>query len=481
MRGGVICDMVFGFLAGLFGGTAISAALTPIESRTSRAWNNLDPTQLLAASSYADGYRLGYITKDAYYQYQRELGFSRNQAKLFYNTAKVFLSKEDIAIRRIAKSFESVMNHYTATPDVTYNQNTLNPIKEEFCRLGYRIGYDKDESEKLFEALRPVPTFSILLEWLAKEVFEPDIRRRFLLDTDYPAIWDSLMQSIGVPEFERRAYWASHWIHPAPGQIGDMYTRFRSDRTNRSAEDAAGAGVTISDLDMSKADFTESLKLHELAPYWRDRIIANSFRPLPLTLLQTAYAFGIKDDAWMKGRLEDYGYSSGNAQFVLDVWARKFPKTSKAPLNTNIIKRYEIGQISRSEANNLFATEGVSAEVTSFILDSIDGKITLRNKGVQIANIRRYYRSVSMTETELVTYIRGLGIGEVEANRIKEHVIDAESIDTKRIRLRDIVRGYNEGNIERAAARGLLDSIRIDDDDLDTILNIYQPEASNGE
>ena len=142
-------------------------------------------------------------------------------------------------------------------------------LKEEYCRSMYLIGYDRSESVKLFEALRPVPTFSILLEWLAKEVFEPKIRARFLLDSDYPQIWDSLMESIGVPEFERKAYWAAHWTHPSPGQIGDMYTRWRSDRTDRSESDAKDAGVKVTDLDMGKADFTEALKLHEIAPYWR--------------------------------------------------------------------------------------------------------------------------------------------------------------------------------------------------------------------
>ena len=186
----------------------------------------------------------------------RELGFSPNQAKIFYHNTKVFLSKEDASIRRIANNFNTVFEHYETNPDDTFEQSNLELIQEEYCKQMYKIGYDRDESVKLFEALRPVPTFSILLEWLAKEVFEPKVRARFLLDDDYPQIWDSLMESIKVPEFERKAYWAAHWNHPSPGQIGDMFTRWRSDRTDRSESDAKDAGVSVDDLNMSKDDFT---------------------------------------------------------------------------------------------------------------------------------------------------------------------------------------------------------------------------------
>ena len=210
--------MVWQFLLGLVGGSSIGGVLNSITARVQRGINNLDPVQILQGASYADAYRLNTIDGSMYYQYMRELGFSPNQAKLFYHNTKVFLSKEDASIRRIATNFNTVFEHYESEPTTEFDQSNLELIQEEYCKAMYKLGYDRSESVKLFEALRPVPTFSILLEWLAKEVFEPKVRARFLLDDDYPQIWDSLMESIGVPEFERKAYWAAHWNHPSPGR-----------------------------------------------------------------------------------------------------------------------------------------------------------------------------------------------------------------------------------------------------------------------
>ena len=341
--------MVFQFLLGLLGGSAVSGLLNSIDARANRAINNLDPVQLLQAASYADAYRLDNINEENYYRYMRELGFSVNQAKVFFGNTRVFLSKEDASIRRIAKNFNNVFSQSNNFDTPNFDTSIEPAITEEYCKAMYKIGYDRSESIALFESLRPVPTFSILLEWLAKEVFEPEVRTRFKLDDDYPRIWDELMKSIKVPNFEREAYWAAHWNHPAPGQIGDMYTRWRSDRTDRSESDAKDAGVSVADLSMSKDDFTEALKLHEIAPFWRDRIIANSYRPLPLTTLQQAYVYGLKDDDWFLGRLKDYGYSGDNAGFILSVWRRKFPYLSKAPRSDNILLKVQTGELHKTD------------------------------------------------------------------------------------------------------------------------------------
>ena len=256
--------MVLQFIAGLVSGLLPGTVATPILTRAQRGLNNFDPAQILQSASYADALRIDVITRQDYYQYMRELGFSATQAKIFYYNTKVFLSKEDNAIRRIVQSFNFAYGLGDTVITSTANQKILNGIKDEYRKQMYGIGYDADESDKVFEALRPVPTFSILLEWLAKEVFEPEVRTRFKLDDDYPRIWDNLMTTIGVPEFERKAYWAAHWNHPSPGQIGDMYTRWRSDRTDRSESDAKDAGSTVAKLSMSRDDFTEALKLHEI-------------------------------------------------------------------------------------------------------------------------------------------------------------------------------------------------------------------------
>ena len=133
--------MVWQFLLGLFGGSATGGVLNSVNTRIQRATNNLDPVQILSAASYADAYRIDTITKDQYYQYMKDLGYTSNQAKVFYNNTRVFLSKEDNAIRRIAKTFDTVFTDNSLFPKNPFQPSRLNGIKEEYCRQMYGIGF----------------------------------------------------------------------------------------------------------------------------------------------------------------------------------------------------------------------------------------------------------------------------------------------------------------------------------------------------
>ena len=471
--------MVLGFLSGILGGFGISTVLEPVQTRAQRALNKIDPVQLLNLGAYADAYRYNLISKDAFFALGNELGFSNKQCAIMFENTKDWLSKEDASLRRIANSINSVLEYYADNPTDKYPTSRLDEIKEEYCRNMYSIGYDKSESAKVFEALRPVPSFSILLDWLAKEVFEPEIRKKFKLDEDYPRIWDSLMESLGVPEFERKAYWAAHWNHPALGQIGNMYTRFRSDRNNRSAEDAAGAGVSVSDLEMTKEDYTEALKLHEIAPFWRDRIIANSFRPLPLTTIQQIAQYGLENRDWLKGRLEDYGYSAGNADKILDTWAIKYPPTSRSPFATNIVKRYERGVISRVQCVNLFKTEGLDQDTAEFITKLADDKRTLETEKMLINGLKTQYRRNNMTSGDLLTEVKKKVKDSGRANRIVEIITAGEAGFFTRFRLRDISRGLQEGSLTEEEARNAYESLRTQDSDIDILIRLYTKSDQN--
>ena len=469
--------MVLSFIAGLFGGGILGTALSNVTARNNRFLLRNDPVNLHGPGSYADALRIDQITESQYLEYMAELGFSKNQATLFYSNTHDFLQKEDLGIRRVAKSQEEVMDFYDKTPDGQFNTDALGAIKEEFCKGMYRNGYGKDEAERVFESLRPVPTFSILLEWLAKEVFEPEVRKRFKLDEDYPKIWASLMEALKVPNNEATAYWASHWNHPAQGQIGDMFTRFRSDRSNRSVEDAEGAGVTVDDITMTKDDYTEALKLHEIAPFWRDRLIATSYNPIPFSTLQSMYAFGLKPDAWFKGRLEDYGYSSGNSEIILDFWRRKFPYSSKAPIEDNITARLERGEITEDTALGLLDDADVPPGTAQFIVSKAMDKLFLKREKNKISAWTQLYKKQLKTKDELFQIIKQSTNNDDRAFTIANIIADKIDGTYVRVRIRDVGRGYKDGTISRDLARKKLINLRMLDDDLDFFLDIFAPDA----
>ena len=256
-----------------------------------------------------------------------------------------------------------------------------------------------------------------------------------------------------------------------------MYTRFRSDRTNRSAEDAAGAGVTVADLNMTKADFTEALKLHEIAPYWRDRIIANSFRPLPFTALQQMWQFGLKDRNWFKGRLEDYGYSAGNADNMLNVWERKWPFGIKNPIRTNPIKKFMRGEATRDQTIASLKTAGISNDTATWIVDVYDTKLLENREKKWLGGWRNAYRRKNMSDADLRSMIAKRVSNPQRVTRLMREVADSNESFFIRLRERYIIRAYQEGKITKVKAREELTSRNMEGSDINTVIDIFSNEG----
>ncbi len=471
----MVTDMVFGFLAGLAGGSVVGF-LKSANVRIERASYNVDPVQAMAFAAYCDAYRLKSITKRDFYQYSREVGYSANQAKAGYHNFRSFISGEQSAVLRIADSLDVVLSEASGTEPSDSNPGTLKDVKSAYQAHMYKQGYGAQESEKIFNSLRPVPTFSILLEWLAKEAFEPKFIKKFMLDDKYPEIWSKLMAALNVPANEAKNYWVAHWVHPAPGQIGEMYNRYRDDRIDYSESDIADAGTTFEKLKMSKEDFTDALELQEIAPYWHDKIIASSFMPLTLTSLQQGYVYGLKPDSWFLGRLRDYRYSKGNAEFILDIWRRKYPYGSKAPLTQNITLRYLRGETTMEDAKEELESKKVPSDAAQFILDIITDKRNFEIEAKEITGIAKKYRKQAMTRTELIALATSAGVDSTRVERVADIVAAEKEGLLTRLKIRDVKAGVKNKNLTIAEAKEILQSIRIDDSDIAWLIQIYTPK-----
>lgn len=476
---------------------------------------------------YIEALRTGHINSDQFYRYMSEIGFSHNQAKLAYFNQKTYSTTAELTQKRyndnLARTIKLTEDQIEVDKKLeeeritqsTHNRemkelktaydNDIKEIELNYCKAMYILGYDEKESKKVFEAVRPSTTFSQILEFLAKEAFEPAVIERFGLEEDYPSTFDNFMNTLKVPEREAKKYWISHWNHPAPGQIGDMFSRLRSDREDISLEDLENVRKDgesdeklLNRMTISKDDFTEMIKLHEYPEYWRDRLIFYAFRPLPLTTLQQGYVYGLKPDSWFLGRLKDYGYSDGNAEFILSIWRKKYLYSSKAPLVSNYFLGFVRGEFTKTEVETKLAEAGVpTADIEFFINQALDKRVYAVEKRMITAAQQRF-RKDDLSDTELTTLARNISTEVLKlqgntataisttpallakrnsrAETIVEIIKAGNEGAFSRIGLRDIRTGLKDGTLNTVTARAKLEDLRLIDEDIDLLITIYTAE-----
>ena len=471
-----------------FSNNPASAVLTTERIRRERDSLRALPVRLLSEGIYMDAFRRGHITKVQFIRYMAELGFSSNQSLIAYNTAKAKLSAIEAATNRIANSYKDILNYHDKSPETPYNQNRLNQIKDKYCKAMYDIGYDSDESEKLFNTLRPVPTFSILLEWLAKEAFEPDVITEFDLDADYPAIFNDIMTALGVPESEAKKYWIAHWNHPPMGQILQMYQKFGAFRIetidngdgtttkidDRSTALANGANTTLDKLTITEKQIRDMAKLHEFPTWWVERMIANSFNQLPYTSLQQLYQYGLRKDTWFRGRLRDYGYSLDDANALLETWRRKYPFRGKERLSLNLYQQIIDGNADAETVYNELVTEHeLPPDDAKYFVDVALDKKYLKEEKIAIRAAQKLIATNAATAEQIATSMKPHFRSPERFERAWELIeLGTEGVFS-RIRIRDISRGLREKTITPDDARTLLTELRLHEPDIDVLLGIY--------
>ena len=462
---------------GAFGSNPAAFVTGSAGTILSRSGNAETPVRLLGEAVYLDAYRLGHITEEQLYRYMAELGFSENQTKVAYRTAKTHLSAIEASTKRIAEVYETVLDNQDLDNPANLDKTDFVKHEERYCKAMYKLGYDRAEASKLFKTLRPIPTFSILLEWLAKEAFEPTVIEKFGLEDDYPQIFNEIMIGLGVPENEAKKYWIAHWNVPSLGQIGRMFQRFRSDRTDRNDSVRLGAGATWEDLNMTLEDFEEACKLWEIPPYWVKKIIAESYQPLTFTSLQQGYAYGLKPDAWFKGRLLDYGYAPGDADFQLSIWRRKYFYTAKNTRSENLIYQLESGLMTKAEVKAKLVERGVPATDADYMVNFTEERYLLKKETIALQAVKRRYQKENLTDTQLVTMLTPQFPEANRRSRAIDIVKSSEPGAFVRYSIRDISRGLKDNKITPADARAKLDSLRLLDDDIDLILQLYEYTA----
>lgn len=112
------------------------------------------------------------------------------------------------------------------------------------------LGFTEQRINAIKELTKFLPGPLDLVNWLAKEVFEPEMIARYGLDDEYPTEQLELFAKQGVEPDQVRNFWRAHWIHPGLETVFNLLHR---------------AQVTPDEV-------WNYYRVVEIPPYWRDKL-----------------------------------------------------------------------------------------------------------------------------------------------------------------------------------------------------------------
>ena len=477
------------FLPALLAGSATGGivGIQSVQNSINYATNNQFPNTIMGANEVIDLTKRGYLSKELYYLIMRHLGYDDNYARLIFAGSDALVTSEQATLYRIerdlALEYQFENGDLTESQLITARENNLNEFYANVKRQGFR----ELEADKLFLANRPIPSFSVMLEWLAKEVFEPGAIATFRLDEEQPTALTTYFRKYGVPDEESRKYWISHWNTIGYGQWRELYNRFNSRRdpthVNNQIKEythpKTGLPLTFQDVIIDDEAYAEYFKVLEQTPYFRDRLLGATSEPINFTTLQDLYRYGIINDTELKEFLRDYNWSDYNAQLIVDAWGRKFPFGDRLPKYDNIFYQYKNGLITREQAKTELETAGVTDTIIEFQLDKFQDDIEERRIKSKIKNLAINYGRLKITDAQLQIEINKISADPERREFIKTEIDIIAEKYRNTPSLRQVGRGYQMGTLSLEDFTAYLNNHYYSDSDKVLILKLYAPENPN--
>lgn len=232
------------------------------------------------------------------------------------------------------------------------------------------LGVLDREATEVMTLSRPLPGVQDLITMAVREVFTPDVRSRFGLDQDFPPEFERRAAQVGLTPEIARDFWAAHWALPSATQGFQMFQRQIIDQ----------------------ADLELLLRSLDVMPFWRDRLIQLSFRPITRVDIRRIFDLGLIDRPRVVRSFTDLGFSPEDAelqtQFV-EAFTQDEPVEERGEAEgltrAAVLDFMRQGIIDRGQAEAFLLDLGFSASATELFVTATELDIELAERRQEIA------------------------------------------------------------------------------------------------
>lgn len=279
--------------------------------------------------------------------------------------------------------------------------------------------------QRLLELRHVIPSVSDQIRFAVREVFSPEIRRRFQLDQDFPPEFARQAARVGLEAESARAYWAAHWELPSPQQGFAMFHR---------------------DI-IKRPDLELLLRSLDVMPFWRDKIIDLAYLVPGRIDLRRMFEHGVIDEARVHRGYLDIGYNPEDADALTKFTVELAAAEDKSLAKGEITALYAAREITREDALTMLRGLGYSEQNAGFVLDIKDAQEARAFRNAVIAVVRRRYVDGEIDNATATARLDTIGV----LPEARERLLDLWSFERA-----ENPRHITEAQMRAAAKRGIV-------------------------
>jgi len=310
---------------------------------------------------------------------------------------------------------------------------------------------ERIEALKFFTLFYPSPMD--LVNWQAKEVFEPNMIAKYGLKDELGELRREDFYKAGMSDEQIDNFWMAHWEHPEFRTVVEMLRR----------------------TDFSEEDMAAWFRLVEIPPYWRDKLIEISYEVPTRVDVRRFWDMRTIDESRLREVYTHQGYHGKDLDdYVL--WTKVYVAFP------DLIARWKNGFITLDDVRAELTGYGMPADRLEELIEtkmkSTAGDQTTTERDITKTDIYKGVKQGVITREEAIELLMDLGYEEDTADYLltinipedEEDVIVKERDLTKT----DIIKGLKTEVITEDEALDKLLELRYAPLDAEFLLKIYK-------
>lgn len=264
----------------------------------------------------------------------------------------------------------------------------------------------QDDADNVLQLLKQIPPVSDLVRFMVRDTADKGLVEKFGMDDQFDKKFqDDIVtwsESQGVDPKYMQYAWRAHWSIPAPGQLFEMYHRLR----NLPEGDPRH---------VSNKTIREALVQQDILPFWIDKYLAISFRPLSRIDARRAFQIGSIDKQQLKHAWQEQGYDDNNADILTEFTDRNRLLTL---LRSPWINQYSKGEITKDEMLSELTAEGMRDVDRNDVDRRASTKLTAIRRKRCLSAYRKRFLSGEFNNAGILAKTSSLGLTAEQSQEI---------------------------------------------------------------
>jgi len=295
----------------------------------------------------------------------------------------------------------------------------------------------------------PIPPINDLITMAVREAFTPAIASRFGQYEGLPMEYVEAAAKKGLTKEWAERYWAAHWTLPSVQQGFAMLHR----------------GI------INQSDLSLLMRALDIMPFWRDKLMALSYKPLTRVDVRRMHLLGTLDEGGVNKAYRDVGYNDKNAGLMTDFTVRYNRRSLAGFTPRDALSAYINQFIEAGQTTSILRDIGVKASEIPNMMRLAGYKREWKYKTERIAAIGNLYKKGKYTYPIARSKLTQVGLSSATIKtQLEQWEPSAEAERTATFTNAQTLKLLTMGLIDEPRAREELQLLGFDDERRDLLI-----------